>query len=148
MPPSTCSLHEPPAGRKPAFGRRDPKPWSVTVARRVQACSNHLLGRTWMAYRAGSVWVASTSTRDGRWRRCRPFARPRQLPSSSALRDSSALFSAACTHSVWVRPTKEFVHCFITASRRCTSSLSGACAWREACEASLGHPLTQMSKVE
>ena len=36
--------------------------------------------------------------------------------SSSALRDSSALFSAACTHSVCMPPSKEIVHCCITAS--------------------------------
>mmetsp|Transcript_31770 Transcript_31770/g.83028 ORF Transcript_31770/g.83028 Transcript_31770/m.83028 type:complete len:272 (+) Transcript_31770:66-881(+) len=73
---------------------------SAKVARRVRACSNHILGRTRIAHRAGSDWVASTSTRDGRWRCCRLVLRWMYLPSSSALRDSSALFSAACTHSV------------------------------------------------
>ena len=55
-----------------------------------------------------------------------------QLLVARALRDSSALFSAACTHSVCVRPSKEIVHGFITASLAGTSIAIGSVAWREA----------------
>ena len=76
------AMAEATAARKPAFGRRDPKPWSGMVAGRVQACINHLVGRTWTAHQAGIDWVASTSTRDGRWRRCRLVLRWMYLPIS------------------------------------------------------------------
>ena len=60
--------------------------------------SNHLLGHTWMTYRASIDWVASTSTRDGRWWRCRPFARPSHLSCSSR----SAVLTVARTHGAWL----------------------------------------------
>ena len=124
------AMAEATAARKPAFGRRDPKPWSGMVAGRVQACINHLVGRTWTAHQAG---IDSRLGRvDIHSRRPMEALPPRlalDVPANLApLVRLRTVFLAASTHSVCMPPTKQIFHSCITASLGGTSVLSGACA--------------------